>query len=474
MSNNLEESESIERILDNFMFEVPMSSSPTVQVSFKIGAESRRLTTNPFLPDFPLEPLFHVLAIDDIIKIIGWICTERTIIFVSQNAYLLGLVMQSFLWLLQPVKWCHTFIPLLPPGFEYILEAPHPLLLGVCGPDVLATFTSNDDVIAVYLDDNQIVKTAAKDSCPFPGRIGETLRRAMKEQLAKLSPNSKHPSLLKLGRAFQYEAAPLGVQTDIASIVPVAIEPQILDPAKVKSCFVHLTQELVGSYGKYVREEPQGKLSGSSAFDQEAYCASKEPKERAFFQRFSKTQIFEQYGEHLAALGSDRCLLELMDKDKSKPSVPPGIQQSVTAPDPDYCVGKKSRLIKHVLNRSETFPAQLNNSLFLNNQSIPWESLRLGYDEGPAAEEKRNPLVSMQSVESLMKLNFAKAFVEYMHKYETRAKKFWRISRRRNSSQPNSGSRSLSSRNNNKPRSVYDVFIYSVCIRLMPTRVRES
>ncbi len=481
VSNNLDESESIERILDNFMFEVPMSASPCTQVSFKIGAELRRLSTNPFQPDFPLEPLFHVLTMDNIAKILGWICTERTIIFVSQNAYLLGLVMQSLLWLLRPVKWCHPFIPLLPPGFEYLLQSPHPLLVGVCGSDLQATFTSNDDVVAVYLDDNQIVTTLPKDPYPFPGRIADALKRAMKEQLTKLAPNNKHPSLLTLGKAFQYEQLPQA-DAQIAAISSAAADPPVLDPFRIKSSFINLTQELVGNYEKYAREEPkeQGKLSGAPPvllFDQEGYCASKEPKERAFFLRFTQTQLFEQYGEQLGSASvHDRYLIEIMDS-LAKTKAPPGlgtilIQQSVTAPDPDYCMGKRSKLIKHVLSRSETFPAQLNNSLFLNSQSIPWENLRLEYEEDLHEDRSRNPLATTPTVESLMKLNFAKAFVEYMQKYEARAKKFWRISRRRNSSQPNSGSRSLSSRNNNKPRSV------SLCdcdaFRLMPTSVQGS
>eukprot|EP01022_Parablepharisma_sp_SALTPOND_P015326 TRINITY_DN2155_c0_g1_i1.p1 TRINITY_DN2155_c0_g1~~TRINITY_DN2155_c0_g1_i1.p1 ORF type:complete len:1113 (+),score=90.17 TRINITY_DN2155_c0_g1_i1:150-3341(+) len=464
ISNSLDETESIERILDNFIFEVPMSSSPTTQVIFKIGSELRRLSTNPFLVDFPLEPFFHVLTPDNILKIIGWICTDRIIIFVSQNPYLLGLVIQTFLWLLQPIKWCHPCIAILPSGFSYLLQSPHPLMVGVCDADMEIRFNKEDDAVAIYLDDNQIVSTLDKEPFPLPAKITDPIKRSIKELVSKMGPSPKHASLAGLGKAFEYKVVdPLAAhgKPELTPVVPV---PAVLDPLKVKACFMPLIKDLVGDYEKYMPEsndtleEPkeQGKLS-SREFDYEAYCNSKEVKERPFFSKFARTQLFEQYGEHLNdPTSSDQYLIEALKKVQSSKSLQPSIesitQQSITAPDPDYCIGKKSMLIKHVLNKCETFPAKLNNSLFLNNQSIAWEAVRSTYEED--GEEKLNPFSSMPMIEGLMKLSFAKSFMEYFKKCETKAKKFWRITKVHKSSQPNSGSRSLSSRNNNRPRSV--------------------
>ena len=53
-----------------------------------------------------------------------------------------------------------------------------------------------------------------------------------------------------------------------------------------------------------------------------------------------------------------------------------------------------------------------------------------------------------------MKLNFAKNYIDYFKKNEGKAKHFWQIAKPHKASQPSSGSRSLSSRNNNKIRAI--------------------
>lgn len=455
IANNLDVSEPIERILDNFLFEIPMTNLPTAQVSFKYGTVLRHLSTNPFLVDFPLESLFQTLSIDSIIRIIGFICTERSIVFVSQNTYLLGLILQSFLWILQPIKWCHTCFPLLPPSLFILLEAPQPFLIGICGADLYYKFRNDDEIVAVYLDEDKIVPTFSSDPCPFPSRIAEAFKKSIRGLLAKITPDPKHPDLHSLGKTFEYISL---CTSEGTSITTCSIPAAILDSIAIKTSFLLILQEMIGNYSSFAREESkeQGKVSYFANFDSEKYTGTKPTKEQPFFKKFSHTQLFEQFGEELSAvplLLQAKYLIDIIEKVTPAPTGDKIIQTLATAPDPDYCISKKNRIIKHVLNKCENFPAKLNNSLFLNSQSIPWESMKISYDEEESIE-KKNPLNEMLSIESAMKMNFARLFVEYMRKNEVKAKKFWRISKNHKSSQPNSGSRSLSSRNNNKPRSV--------------------
>lgn len=464
ISNGLDEAESIERILDNFMFEVPVSTSPAAQVLFKIGAEVQKLSVSPFLPDYPLDPLFHVLSPDNVLKIMGWMCTERTIIFVSEHAYLLGLVIQTFLWLLQPLKWCHACIAILPPDFEYLLHCPQPLLVGVCGADLKTTFGKGDDVVAVYLDDNQIVSTLDKDLFPIPGRLAAPMKKSVKDLASKKSLNSNKEDIAKLGKAFHYRTISDRGSIELLSVTPVKKTAGTLDPLKVKDCFVPFVKELVGNYSQYLKdpddtEEPkeQGKVFEQRVFDYKAYFTARDGKDSMFFEKFSKTQLFEQYGEELNnATAAEQYLIEIVDKFQEGKPLPITreslIQESVTATDPDYRIGKKSMLIKHVLNKCETFPSKLNNSLFLNIQAISWDSITLTHD--PKSSVKQNPLRTLPPIESLLHLSFATSFVEYFRKNEGRLKRFWQIVKTQKSGQYNSGSRSYSSRNNNKTRSI--------------------
>jgi len=458
ISNGLDESESIERILDNFMFEVPMTSSPTAQVLFKVGSEVQKLAINPFLLDYPLDPLFLLLTPDNIIKILGWVCTERTIIFVSENAYLLSLIIQSFLWILQPLKWCHACIGILPPDFEYLLECPQPLLIGVCGTDLKTTFGKGDDVVAVYLDDNKIVTTLSKDRFPIPGKLAGVIKKNMRDLAGKKVLNISKEAIRKLGSAFHYRTTSDRGYNELLSIAPIKRFNATLDPLKVKECFMPFIKELLGNYDKYLEEvedteEPkeQGKVFKQLTFNYKTYFTERDDKNSMFFEKFSKTQLFEQYGEEYDNFNaSEQYLIEIVNKFQEgkqmvvqKESL---IQESVTAIDPDYRIGKKSMLIKHVLNKCETFPSKLNNSLFLNMQAISWNYIH--------NTEKQNPLHLLTPIECLLHLSFAKNFVDYFHKNEAKLKKFWQIVKTHKSSQCCSGSKSYSSRNNNKTRSI--------------------
>lgn len=465
ISNSLDETESIERILDNFIFEVPMSNSPNTQVIFKIGSELHKLSTNPFLIDFPLDPLFHALSPEKILKILGWICTERIVIFVSNNPYLLSVIVQSFLWLLQPIKWCTPCIAIIPPGMELLLQSPTPILVGFYGSDVKLQFPKNDEIVAVYLDDDEIEMNPQKDPYPIPTRISEPIRRFLNELIYKFGASYKHPSLSQLGNSFSYSNTKVPIpgydQKEYTTITPIPPPKNTLDPIKVKGSIMIMLREIIGDYYKFLSNGCDPMNLSNNKFCVEKYINSKDPKERPFFVKFTKTQMCAQYGKWLFDQYSpEKYLRDIIEK--MQPGKIPLIQmeniitQSVTAPDPDYCMGKKSMLIKHVLNKNETFPAKLNNSLFLNNQSIPWEIVKFTYEEEfyTSIPHKINPLASIIDFQEILKLNFAKSFVEYVKKNDLKANRFWEIAKIHKSSQPNSGSRSLSSRSNNKPRSV--------------------
>lgn len=386
-TNIFDECESIERILDNFLFEIPMATLPTVQVSVKIGSDIQIISCSPFYANFQIEQLFHFLSIDNIIKIVGWILTERTIVFVSKDVYLLGLIIQSFLWLIEPFKWCYSCFAVIPQSCEYILQSLQPTLAGICGTEYKPHFEKPDGIAIIYLDSNKIETSFSANDCSLPLKVANMLKNSIL-QICDSAQQIKNPASQK----------------------------------EIKICFLTFLNELV--------------------------CNPNPTEDIGFQTRFLGSQIFQQYQTQLNSKDETSDFVSLPSKMKEISAKAKGNIISdilVTSPDPETGIEKKNVILNHVLNKIENFPNSLNNSLFLNSQSIPWETIKV------SNENEETKIILKNDIEYFKSLDFVHPFLSIMKENRAKAKKFWRISNRHKTTENNM---TQFSRNNNRLRAV--------------------
>ena len=81
--------------------------------------------------DTDINILFLLLDQSIIIKVLFSILTEKQIVFRASQAYLLHIIIPSFLKLIFPFKWLHSYITILPKENISLLEAPGSFIFGV-------------------------------------------------------------------------------------------------------------------------------------------------------------------------------------------------------------------------------------------------------------------------------------------------------------------------------------------------------
>ena len=95
--------------------------------------------------DTDINVLFLILDQSIIIKVLFSILTEKQIIFTASQAYLLHLIITTFLKLIFPFKWHHSCITVVPKENLDVLEIPSSYIFGV-----LSSILSTKDIIDEY------------------------------------------------------------------------------------------------------------------------------------------------------------------------------------------------------------------------------------------------------------------------------------------------------------------------------------
>ena len=125
----------LERLVTNFVLEVPLPPMGRVDVLFNLPEKQLRISrpASNQLPmaDFSYQPLFHCLNVDNILTLFQCLCAETTICICCSNIAYLTPVQEALLSLLFPFNWQGCYIPVLPNDMLEILDAPVPFLVGI-------------------------------------------------------------------------------------------------------------------------------------------------------------------------------------------------------------------------------------------------------------------------------------------------------------------------------------------------------
>ena len=153
-----------------FLFSLP-NAPPHSLVKFKIEKEITYnniesidfyFCSNCEIPcnknDTDINVLFSLLDQSIIIKVLLLILTEKKIVFRASQAYLLHIIIPSFLKLIFPFKWVKKYIILLPKERLNELRDPNPFIFGILSDIIPLNHIINEypEIILVDCDTNEI------------------------------------------------------------------------------------------------------------------------------------------------------------------------------------------------------------------------------------------------------------------------------------------------------------------------------
>lgn len=154
----------LERVIANFMQEVPLPPIGQVKVQYLLGdmciTFARPPSNNPFgFRPFPVRFLFQLLDFAHVMLLFECLLAEKRILLVSHSLSSLTVVSETLLSLMYPFVWQHVLIPLLPKSLIDFLHAPFPFIIGMHASYIDTASLHGDildDLVIVDLDRNHV------------------------------------------------------------------------------------------------------------------------------------------------------------------------------------------------------------------------------------------------------------------------------------------------------------------------------
>ena len=160
--------------------------------------------------DTDINILFLLLDQLIIIKVLFAILTEKQIIFRASQAYLLHLIIPTFLKLIFPFKWIQSCITVLPKEKLNFLEAPGSYIFGVLSDVISLNDLMNEypGKIVVDCDTNEIFGDSYLEPYEFPSEINIKEEKNKKENENKINSSNKLTqgnNLINIGGSYLYK-----------------------------------------------------------------------------------------------------------------------------------------------------------------------------------------------------------------------------------------------------------------------------
>ncbi|XP_073401278.1 DENN domain-containing protein 5A isoform X1 [Dendrobates tinctorius] len=118
----------------NILYEVPL---PPAGRSLKFSGVygpiiCQRPSTNELpLFDFPVNEVFELLGVENVVQLFTCALLEFQILLYSQHYQRLMTVAETITGLMFPFQWQHVYVPILPASLLHFLDAPVPYLMGL-------------------------------------------------------------------------------------------------------------------------------------------------------------------------------------------------------------------------------------------------------------------------------------------------------------------------------------------------------
>jgi DENN domain-containing protein 2 len=237
------------------------------------------------------------LHLDTIIKIFSSILYEQKLIFISNELGSLTRLIHTFVCLLYPFTWPHTYVPILPALMLDIIQAPTPYIIGIlrsCESYLL----TNDDLISQDNSDILIVDIDHDRIRSFVDYLTNESARGSVENLGNVS-NSQYTSTaitpnvpcLILPKIFKIE-----LKQEISLLRKNRTSLSLDDcQQRIRDVFMSVFVQSCYNYREYLHDN----------FDRHAFIQSKQHTIELFLEWFTQTQIFQLFiREKLDTIGS--------------------------------------------------------------------------------------------------------------------------------------------------------------------------
>ena len=231
--------------------------------------------------EFNFEEVTLSIHLDTIIKIFSSILYEQKLIFIGNDLGPLTRLINTFVCLLYPFSWPHTYVPILPALMLDIIQAPTPYIIGILR-SCESYLTANDDLLSQDNSDILIVDIDHDRVRSLNDYISNDSFRGSMENLTSL-PLSSH-------QAARFQILPKIFKIELKqeiSLLRKAKSSLSLDDCqqRLRDVFMSIFVQSCYNYRDYLDEN----------FDRDAFIQSKQHTIELFLEWFTRTQIFELY-----------------------------------------------------------------------------------------------------------------------------------------------------------------------------------
>ncbi|XP_062917932.1 DENN domain-containing protein 5A isoform X2 [Mobula hypostoma] len=166
----------LESYVYNILYEVPL---PPAGRSLKfLGVYGSIVCQRPSaneLPlfDFPINEMFELLGLENVLQLFTCALLEMQILLYSQHYQRLMTVAESITAILFPCQWQHVYVPILPASLLHFLDAPVPYLMGLHsnGQDDRSKLELPQEANLCFVDiDNHFIELP-EDLPQFPNKL---------------------------------------------------------------------------------------------------------------------------------------------------------------------------------------------------------------------------------------------------------------------------------------------------------------
>ncbi|OWZ11388.1 hypothetical protein PHMEG_00015598, partial [Phytophthora megakarya] len=295
---------SLESIIFNFLERTRLPTANSTKTVLKL-AENTCLLSG-FTPNLPLFAptevdftiLFQCLNPDNILKVYGYLLTEKKVVLSSANRPILTHVAETLRALLHPFECQHVYIPLLPLSLVEFICAPVPFFMGIRSDQRLERLVA-EGVILVDLDNNDI--RVPNEDLPI---LTDVKSRKLLHTLRKLaiwpaSQRTRH----NFGHSLNPEECPIPISfepsepTDSEVRKAINRHDELTEKwTEIQALFSSFATRILKDIRKHCTKAPGA--NSSIIFDERSFL-SMHPSLREFCTHLFQTQLFQRSIENI-------------------------------------------------------------------------------------------------------------------------------------------------------------------------------
>jgi hypothetical protein len=231
---------------------------------------------------YTLDTLFSLLSIDDIVRIVGAIFLDATVLVLGSSLKEVTHCVLALQFLIHPCLYCGPVIPILPsnPEFLALLDSPTPFISGVVPSTELRSLSFLDTSIFVNLD-RRAISSSEFPSYPHHREISRKIEAILAKEKSQTPHPFGYPLIFRRHMNHRFSFSPT-----TANLIAATIREPLW---QILTDFVHCF------FVSDMTSAPDGRWV--TVFNSELYLAQVEAEWVEFFTALVESQNFGLYIE---------------------------------------------------------------------------------------------------------------------------------------------------------------------------------